>query len=454
MAKNYEIDMCNGPIFKKLVFFSVPLIISNLLQLLFNAADIIVVGQYAGQQSLAAVGSTTALINLLVNLFVGLSIGANVVTAQLFGEKNEKDVSLAVHTSITISIIGGFILAVVGAICSKTILILMDSPEDVINLSTLYLRIYFLGMPFTMLYNFGSSILRAIGDTRRPLYYLSIAGVINVILNLLFVIVFHLDVAGVALATIISQAISAFFVIRCLMKSTGCYRLDLKKLKIDQNKLNRIFRIGIPAGVQGIVFSISNILIQSSINSFGSVVMAGNTAASNIENFVYIAMNAFQMTVTCFIGQNYGAGKISRIPKILLQCAGMVIAVGLVLGGGALFFGQSLLSIYSPEQEVVNYGLIRMGILCVPYFLCGLMDLMAGAMRGLGFSVTPMIVSFIGSCVLRIVWVFTIFRVMHTLPSLYISYPITWGLTLTVHIICFLFVFHHLLQKQKKLQEL
>ncbi|MBS4961134.1 MAG: MATE family efflux transporter, partial [Clostridiales bacterium] len=261
MAKNYEIDMCNGPIFKKLVFFSVPLIISNLLQLLFNAADIIVVGQYAGQQSLAAVGSTTALINLLVNLFVGLSIGANVVTAQLFGEKNEKDVSLAVHTSITISIIGGFILAVVGAICSKTILILMDSPEDVINLSTLYLRIYFLGMPFTMLYNFGSSILRAIGDTRRPLYYLSIAGVINVILNLLFVIVFHLDVAGVALATIISQAISAFFVIRCLMKSTGCYRLDLKKLKIDQNKLNRIFRIGIPAGVQGIVFSISNILI-------------------------------------------------------------------------------------------------------------------------------------------------------------------------------------------------
>lgn len=437
-ARSYEMDMCSGPIFTKLVVFAVPVILSGVLQLLFNAADIVVVGRFAGSESLAAVGSTTSLINLLINVFIGLSIGANVLVARYYGAQKLKDLEETVHTAMIIAVLGGLVLIVIGITLCKPILEMMGTPDDVINLSVIYVRIFFIGMPATLAYNFGSAILRAVGDTKRPLYFLFAAGIINVILNLFFVIVCSMGVAGVALATVVSQCISALLIIRCLLKSDAPYRLDAKKFRLAPAKVAEIAKIGLPAGLQGAVFSISNVLIQSSVNSFGSVAMAGSTASSNIEGFVYTSMNAIYQTALSFTSQNYGAKRYERMTKILLYCLGLVTLLGVVLGGGAVLLGTPLLGIYSSDPAVIEYGMGRLRIISGLYFLCGLMDTMVGGIRGIGFSVVPMLVSLTGACALRVVWIFTIFAMHRTLEVLYLSYPVTWTITFTVHVICYI----------------
>ncbi|MCM1327496.1 MAG: MATE family efflux transporter [Bacteroidales bacterium] len=449
-SKKYEIDMCNGPLLGKILIFYIPLMLSGVLQLLFNAADIVVVGRYAGSNALAAVGSTSSLINLLVNVFIGLSVGANVLVARFYGAGKQKELTDIVHTAILTSLVSGCILIVLGIALSGPALRLMDTPEDVIDQAVLYMRIYFVGMPFMMAYNFGSAILRAVGDTRRPLYYLLAAGVINVILNLIFVIGFQIGVAGVAIATVISQGVSSALVLRCLMLTDSVYKLDFKQLRIVPDKLVKMLQIGLPAGLQGSLFSISNVLIQSSVNSFGSVAMAGNTAASNIEGFVYTAMNAFHQTAISFTGQNYGAHKIKRIGKILIICQISVMIVGLVLGNAAYFFSGTLLQLYAPnpdDMEVITYGVLRLSIICTTYCLCGMMDVMVGALRGMGYSVMPMLVSLTGACLFRVAWIYTIFQSYRTLRCLYISYPISWALTFAVHLICFLVVYLRMRRK-------
>lgn len=446
-SKKYEIDMCNGPLLGKILIFYVPLMLSGILQLLFNAADIVVVGRFAGNEALAAVGSTGSLTNLIVNLFIGLSVGANVLVARYYGAGQNNELKEMVQTAVATAVVGGVILIFLGFFLSKPALGWMGTPEDVISHSVLYMRIYFAGMPFMMVYNFGSAVLRAVGDTRRPLYYLLIAGVVNVILNLIFVIVFSMGVAGVATATVVSQAISAGLVVRCLILTDSPYRLELKGMKIVPDKLLRMIQIGVPAGMQGALFSISNVLIQSSVNSFGSVAMAGNTAGSNIEGFVYTAMNAFHQAAISFSGQNYGARKYKRIKNVLLICELLVLTVGALMGGLAYLFAGSLLRIYTVDPEVIQYGILRMGIICVPYFLCGMMDVAVGALRGMGYAIMPMLVSLTGACLLRVVWIYTIFQRYHTLKCLYISYPVSWGLTFAVHMVCFLIVYRKLLKK-------
>lgn len=438
----YEIDMCSGSIWRKMLAFAIPLMCSSILQLLFNAADIIVVGRFAGDNSLAAVGSTSSLINLLVNLFMGLSVGVNVLVAHYFGGKQERELHETIHTAILISIVSGVILTFVGVICAKPILHLMQAPEEVLNLSAIYLKIYFIGMPAMMLYNFGSAVLRAVGDTKRPLYYLFTAGVINVVLNLIFVIVFKMDVAGVALATTISQCISALLVLRCLMKEEGSIRVELKKLHIYKDKFKRILQIGLPAGLQGTIFSFSNVVVQSSINSFGATVVAGSSAASNLEGFVYVSMNAFHQAAISFTSQNVGAGKYERVNKILYTALGCVLIVGLALGNGVVLFGKQLLEIYSSSPEVIEAGMVRLLYICMPYALCGMMDVMVGSLRGLGYAVMPMIVSLVGACGLRLLGIGTIFRVeaFHTISTIYALYPITWALTFAAHVVCFVVI--------------
>lgn len=443
-SKKYEIDMCSGSIFKKMLLFAVPLMCSSILQLLFNAADIVVVGRFAGDNALAAVGSNTALINLLTNLFVGLSIGSNVLVAQYYGAKKEQDLKETVHTSILLSVYSGIILTIVGIIAARQILTWMQSPPEVLELAVVYLRIYFLGMTSTMVYNFGSAILRAVGDTKRPLYYLLAAGIINVILNLFFVIVFHMGVAGVAIATAISQTISALLVVRCLIKEQGGIHLDLKELRICKDKFFRILQIGLPAGFQGTVFSLSNVVIQSTINSFGATVIAGNSAAANIEGFVYMAMNAFYQATISFTSQNFGARQYKRINKILFIGELYVIIVGVVMGNLVVLFGETLLGVYTSSEEAIASGMIRLGIVCSTYALCGIMDVLVGALRGIGYSIMPMIVSLVGACGLRLLWLATVFQIpeYHVQETIYISYPITWTITLTVHAICFIWARH------------
>lgn len=439
-TKSYEMDMCHGPLLKKILIFSIPLMLSGVLQLLFNAADIIVVGRYAGNTALAAVGSTSALINLLTNLFIGFSMSANVLVARYYGGNKETDANETVHTAILLSVISGSFLAVLGNLFAKPLLSLMGTPTDVLSQATLYMRLYFLGMPVIMLYNFGSSILRAIGDTKRPLLFLGIAGIINVILNLFFVIGFHLGVAGVALATVLSQCLSAGLIMKCLCEQKGCLKLSIKKLHLSKNKLLQIIQIGLPAGLQGTIFSLSNVLIQSSINTFGSVAIAGNTAASNIESFIYISMNTFYQTALTFTSQNAGGKQYHRITKVLLCCECLVIATGILLGGGAYLFAPQLLSIYSSDSHVITFGLRRMAVICLSYALCGMMDVIVGSLRGLGYSILPMIVSLIGACGLRILWIFTVFRWHHSLFILYLSYPITWIITFIAHLCCYIFI--------------
>lgn len=447
--KNYTLDLTEGSILKKLLLFSLPLMASSVLQLFFNAADVIVVGNYAGDNSLAAVGSNGSIINLLTNVFMGLSVGVNVLVARYFAAKQEEELRKTVHTAISVSVISGILLAILGALAAKQILIWMQSPAEVIDLSTLYLRIYFLGMPAMMAYNFGAAILRGVGDTKRPLYYLTFAGLINVVLNCVFVIVFHMDVAGVALATIISQCISAVLVLRCLTKEAGGIRLQKEYLQIDKQIFGQILRIGLPAGVQGSLFSLSNVVIQSSINSFGAVVVAGNSAAANVEGFVYVAMNAFAQAIVAFTSQNIGAGKYKRINKTVLTTQLCVLAVGGILGNLVFLLGEPLMGLYTDSAVVVEAGIKRFSVVCTTYALCGMMDVMVGALRGLGYSVMPMIVSLLGACAFRLVWISLLFRseAFHTIETIYYTYPISWTLTLSVHIICFLVVRKQLKKK-------
>ena len=441
-TKQYEMDMCSGPILRKMLMFALPLMLSSILQLLFNAADIVVVGKFAGDNSLAAVGSNTALINLLTNLFIGLSIGANVVAARHYGAKAWDDLRRTVHTAMLLSMLSGALLLVLGVIGAEQMLIWMQTPEEVLPLATVYLRIYFLGMISTMVYNFGSALLRAVGDTKRPLYFLLCAGVINVILNLLFVIGFQMDVMGVGIATVISETVSALLVLRCLVKEKGGIHLELRAMRIDRKKMLQILRIGLPAGFQGVVFALSNVVIQSSVNIFGNIVVAGNSAAANLEGFVYMAMNAFYQTTLSFVSQNYGAGKQKRINRIVLLGEACVIVTGTLLGNMVVFFGNDLLQIYSNNPEVIAAGMVRLHYISMIYALCGIMDVMVGALRGIGYSIMPMIVSIVGVCVLRLIWLATVFQIpeFHKIETVYLSYPVTWILTSLVYIVFFVWI--------------
>lgn len=435
--RSYEMDMTSGPIMSKLIMFALPLMASSVLQLLFNAADVVVVGRFDGSLALAAVGSTGSLVNLITNLFLGLSTGTNVIVARYYGAGKYKETQETVHTSIAVSLIGGVILAIFGFFMVGTFLGWMGSPEDVRPLATLYLKIYFLGMPFMMLYNFGASILRAVGDTRRPLVYLSISGVVNVILNLVLVIVFHMGVAGVALATITSQAISAVLVLLCLMRSEGAVHVELNKIRVHGEHLKELSKIGIPAGLQGMCFSLSNVLIQSTVNSFGSTAVAGNSVSSNLEGFVWVAMNAFHQAAVTFTSQCVGARKYARIRKVCLANILAVCVVGFGLGVLILLLKDVLMGLYTTDVEAIQIGEVRLKLFMLTYFTGGLMDVMCGALRGLGSTMTPMIVSIMGACAFRIFWIVCIMPMNYTLMTLYISYPISWVLTAAVHGICY-----------------
>ncbi len=443
--KKYEIDMTEGALLPKILLFSIPLMISSVLQLLFNAADIVVVGQFSGDETLgancvAAIGSTGSVINMLLSVFMGLSVGVNVLAARYFAARQDKEMSETVHTTVALALIGGVIIAIIGFIASRPILELMGSPAEVIDLSTTYMRIYFVGMPVTLLYNFGAAILRATGDTRRPLYYLMNAGVINVILNLIFVVGFKMNVAGVALATILAQCVSAALIVKALMATNESYRLELKKISVNMDKAKRIIRVGLPAGLQGTIFSFSNVLIQSSINEFGSTAMAGSAAGANLEGFVYMAMNSIYQACVSFTSQNVGANKPDRIGKVLANCLAIVFVVGVVMGNTFYLFGDKLVGVYTAEPATIQYGVQRMAIICTLYFLCGSMDVICGSLRGMGYSTVPMIVSIIGACGLRIVWILTVFRIYHSLTVLYISYPVTWFITGSAHLISYFII--------------
>ncbi len=427
--KNRDTDMCNGPIFGKMVLFALPIMAMNILQLMFNAADMVVVGRFSGKEALAAVGATGSIINLIVNLFMGLSVGTSVIVAQDYGAGRPDAVSRSVHTSIAISIIAGIFVMVLGLFLCNPLLSIMGTPSDIIDLSALYMRIYFFGVPASMVYNFGSAILRAVGDSRRPMYYLLIAGVVNVVLNLFFVIVLHMSVDGVAWATIISQYLSMVLVLLCLIRSKEeSLRLTLKKMKIDGRKLKQIIRIGLPAGLQGLLFSISNVLIQSAVNSFGSAMVAASSAAGNIEGFVATSMNAYYNAAITFTGQNMGAKKYDRIDKVAKICILLIIVTWIVLGGLTMLFSKPLLTIFSSDPEVIRLGMIRINVLMITYFTCGIMNVFPGLTRGMGFSILPMICTLVGACLMRIVWLVTVFAWFPTVMMLFACYPVTWAL--------------------------
>ena len=434
----------------KLISFSLPLMVSSILQLMFNAVDIIVVGRFSGSQALAAVGSTTALINIFTNLFIGISLGANVLAARYFAAGREKEMSEAVHTAITLALISGVMMAFVGVGASGLALGLMDTPPDVIGQSVTYMRIYFMGMPFFMLYNYGAAVLRAVGDTKRPLAFLIIAGLANVVLDLTLVIVIPLGVAGVAIGTVASQMISSILVIRCLYKSEGSYQLRFSKLSIKWTYLKRIFQVGIPAGIQSTVINFSNAMLQSSVNSFGSTAMAGYTAANNILGFLYVAVNAVTQACMSFTSQNYSVGKQKRMDRVFADCMILSTAVSAVLGVGAYVFGSQVLRIYTADADVIQCGLEILSITTVPYFLCGIMDLIPGALRGMGRSAVPMILSVIGTVGTRVLWIYGFFPQHRSLHFLFISYPGSWIATILMQAVCFFFVRRSCARQLKK----
>ena len=446
---HYEMDMTTGPLLGKILRFALPLILTGVLQLFYNAADVVVVGRFASSTALAAVSSTGSLINLIVNVFMGLSLGASVSVAKAYGAGDHKEVSDTVHTTIAMAIVCGVVVSIIGMCFGKPLLRLMDTPEEVLELSGLYVTIFFAGSVFNMVYNFGAAILRAVGDTRRPRYYLILSGLVNVVLNFVFVVFFHMSVAGVALATVISQIVSAVLVVICLMRTHGSIRLEIRKLRIVKDKALNLVKIGLPAGLQGAIFSISNVLIQSSINSFGADAMAGNGAAANIEGFVYVAMTAFYTAALTFTSQNLGARKTERLGRIMLVCQCCVFVTGLTLGSIVKLFSPQLLSIYSPDWNVIQMGMKRNDIITITYFLAGMMDVFVGGLRGMGNSFVPMIISLLGACVFRVVWIFTVFAAYRSLTVLYISYPISWLLTGTVQCICYLIVKKRMTQKIK-----
>ena len=447
----FEIDMCNGSIMDKLISFSLPLMVSGILQLAFNAVDIIVVGRFSGSQALAAVGSTTALINVFTNLFIGISLGANVLAARFYAAGKDREMSETVHTSITLALISGITMAVIGVLLAKWALEIMGTPDDVIGQSALYMRIYFMGMPFFMLYNYGAAILRAIGDTKRPLIFLIISGIANAALNMTLVIIFHMGVAGVAIGTIISQLISCVLVLTCLYWSEGSYQLRFSKLKINGAYMEQIFQVGVPAGIQSTVINLSNALLQSSVNSFGSIAMAGYTAANNILGFLYMSVNSITQACMSFTSQNYGVGKLKRMDKVLRDCAILSISIAAVLGGLAYSFGPQILTVYTSDPKVINCGMEILAYTSITYFLCGIMDLFPGALRGMGYSAVPMVLSVIGTVGTRIVWVFGIFPNHRSLSVLFVSYPVSWIITIVLQVVCFYFVRKRVHQKEKRL---
>ncbi len=442
--KSQNEQMLHGPLLKNILLYTLPIIATSILQLFFNAADLIVVGQYCGSISVGAVGATSAITNLIVNLFVGLSVGAGVAVAHGLGAREDEVVRRTVHTAIPTALLSGVILTFIGVVFSRDLLALMDTPKDVLPLSTVYMQIYFGGITFSMVYNFCASILRAAGDTRSPLIFLSFAGVVNVILNLIFVRVFHMNVAGVALATTISQGISAVLVTLTLMRRTDACRLVLKQMHIHREQLTKMLRIGLPAGIQGSLFSISNVMIQSSINAFGEALMSGNAAAGNIEGFVYTSMNAFHQTSVNFTGQNVGAGQYNRVKQVFWTCLGCVTVTGLAMGAACYLAGPTLLSIYITDStQAITYGMLKMAYVTLPYFLCGMMEVSTGVLRGMGASTVPMVISVLGICGFRIGWICTIFQLpqFHNPTWLYLSYPISWILTFAAQLIAFLMVY-------------
>lgn len=436
----YEIDMCNGSLMDKLISFAFPLMVSGILQLMFNALDLVVVGRFSGSQALAAVGSTTALINMFINLFIGISLGANVMTARFYASGKDKEVSETVHTAVTFAVISGIVMIFVGGFLAKPALALMDTPDDIIDLSALYMRIYFVGMPFFMIYNYGAAVLRAVGDTKRPLIFLIISGAINAGLNLFMVIVLDLSVAGVAIATVISQMVSCVLVLRCLYHTDSSYQFRFSKMQIKWCYLKQIFAVGVPAGIQSVVINFSNVLLQSSVNSFGSIAMAGYTAANNLLGFLYMAVNSITQACMSFTSQNYGVGKYKRMDKVLIDCGILSLIVSLVFGSGFYLFGSYILRIYTSDTEVIKCGLEILSITTVPYFLCGIMDLFPGALRGMGYSAVPMVLSVIGTVGVRIFWIYAVFPLNRSLYVLFISYPASWGLTIVMQVICYIIV--------------
>ena len=448
-ANKNEIDMCNGTIMDKLISFSLPLMLSGILQLLFNAVDIVVVGRFTGSQALAAVGSTTALINLFINLFIGVSLGANVLAARYYAAGKQKEMSETVHTAMLFALISGCVMVLAGLFFSRGALELMDTPDDVISQAALYMKIYFMGMPFFMLYNYGAAILRAVGDTKRPLLFLVISGAANAALNLLLVIVFSMGVAGVAVATVISQCISCVMVLSCLIRTESSYQLSLKKLRIRPAYLLQIFQVGIPAGIQSTVITFSNVLLQSSVNSFGSTAMAGYTAANNIFGFLYTSINSVSQACMSFTSQNYGAGKKKRMDLVLRDCLILTVVIGLLMGGGAYLFGPELLHIYTSDEAVIACGMEILLYTTVTYFLCGIMDLIPGALRGMGRSAVPMLLSVIGTVGTRIIWIYLIFPAHRSLAVLFISYPVSWLATIIMQAVCFYFVRRNVHSKMK-----
>ncbi|MCM0649629.1 MATE family efflux transporter [Clostridium swellfunianum] len=428
ILRKRSMDMTSGPLLGKVLIFALPIMAMNILQLLFNAADMVVVGRFSGSHALAAVGATGPLINLIVNLFMGLSVGTSVIVAQDSGAGDKVAVSRSVHTSIAISIIGGVIVMLLGLALAEPLLTMMGTPEDILDLSVLYMRIFFIGMPASMVYNFSAAILRSVGDSRRPMYYLIISGIVNVILNLFFVVVFHMSVDGVAWATVISQYISVILIILCLLKSDGAIRFIPKKMRIDGDKLKSIVKIGLPAGLQGLLFSISNVLIQSAVNSFGSTMVAASSAAGNVEGFIGTTMNAYYNAAITFTGQNMGAKKYDRIDTVAKVVTVLIFATWIVLGGATLLFGRPMLGLYTSDPQVIDLGMLRMKIMMVAYFTCGTMNVYPGLTRGMGYSILPMLCTLLGACLMRIVWLATIFAWYPTMVMLFICYPVTWGL--------------------------
>ena len=452
MNRSREIDVIHGPLLKNVWLFALPLMLSGMLQLLYNAADMIVVGSAVGNTALAAVGSTGAMTNLIVNLFMGLSVGASVMVAQSYGAGHSQDVSEVAHTSMLISVIGGVVVGVVGFVACRPLLLLMGTPENVIGQAVLYVRIYFCGMPAIGVYNFGSAVLRAVGDTRRPMLFLVISGLLNVALNLVFVLVFHMGVAGVSLATVISQVLAAFLAVRCLMRADSSVHLYLRELRIYKDKLWRLVRIGLPAGIQGSLFSISNMVIQSSINAFGDIVMAGNTAASNLDGFAYVALNSFSQAAITFTGQNIGAGRTDRVRRVLGACTVSVLMTGVAVGAVLIVAGRPLLSLYGNDPRVIEAGMVRLLWIVTPYFLCGWMEMLVGMLRGMGKSMLPMFVSLIGVCLLRVVWIYSVYPLLPELWMVYLSYPVTWSITTIAHLICYLIVYRNRMQQWRAAQ--
>ena len=450
--RSKELNMLDGPILPRILQFTLPLAATGMLQLLFNAADVIVVGKFSGSIALAAVGATSTLVNLIVNTFIGISVGVNILVARRIGCHDADGVSRASHCAVALSALLGLLVMAIGLLFSRPMLEWMETPADILEKSTLYLKLYFLGVPFTLIYNFGAAILRAYGDTRRPLIYLTVSGVVNALLNLFFVIVCKIDVAGVAIATVISQVISVFLVMRCLLRFDGAAKISFRQIRLYRSEAVQMMQIGLPAGLQSMLFNISNVMVQSCVNSFGADVIAANTASANIAAFTYTAMNAVFHAAITFTSQNLGARRYDRIWKIFWNCQLTVMLIGVPLCVLSTVFGPQLLSIYvsadDPARDaVIAMGMIRTYYVTTPYFLCGIMEVCCGMVRGLGKSWLPMVVTIFGACVMRIVWIYTIFAWKHTLPALYVSYPISWVITAAMHVVCFVYFWKRIRRK-------